>query len=125
MPAINDFRELRVYQKAFEMSSKIFELSKLFPKEEMYSLTDQIRRSSRSVGSNITEAFRRRIYPKSLVSKLNESEAEAAETQHWLDTAYKCKYIEENTYNQYRKLYDEIIGMIVNMRRTSSQWNPK
>ena len=125
MPAINDFRELRVYQKAFEMSSNIFELSKLFPKEKMYSLTDQIRRSSRSVGSNIAEAFRRRIYPKSLVSKLNESEAEAAETQHWLDTAYKCKYIEENTYNQYRKLYDEIIGMIVNMRRTSSQWNPK
>jgi len=105
------------------MSSNIFELSKLFPKEKMYSLTDQIRRSSRSVGSNIAEAFRRRIYPKSLVSKLNESEAEAAETQHWLDTAYK--YIEENTYNQYRKLYDEIIGMIVNMRRTSSQWNPK
>lgn len=82
MSEIKSHRDLRVYQKAFENAMKIFEISKAFPKEEIYSLTDQIRRSSRSVSANISEAFRRRKYPKSFSNKLNESEAEAAETQN-------------------------------------------
>jgi len=105
------------------MSDKIFEITKSFPMEEIYSMTDQIRRSSRSVGANIAEAHRRRIYPKSLASKLNESEAEAAETQHWLDSAHKCKYIDNLTHDTFRKEYDNIIGMLVNMRRSSHKWD--
>jgi four helix bundle protein len=123
MPIIHDFRDLRVYQKAFDISDKIFELTKTFPKEEIYSIIDQIRRSSRSVGANIAEAHRRRIYPKSLASKLNESEAEAAETQHWLDTALKCKYIDEETHKSLRNEYDNVIGMLVNMRRSALKWD--
>lgn len=125
MPIIKDFRELNVYRKAFDMSEKIFELSKTFPKEEKLPLTSQIRRSSRSVCSNIAEAYRCRIYPKTLASKLNISEGEAAETQHWLDTALKCKYIDEATYKIYRHSYEEIIGMLVNMRRSADKWDLK
>lgn len=80
MKIINNHRELRVYQKSFGAAMKIFNVSKTFPKEEKYSLTDQIRRSSRSVSGNIAEAFRRRKYPKSFALKLNETEAESAET---------------------------------------------
>jgi four helix bundle protein len=87
MELITSHRELRVYQKAFEKAMDIFVISKSFPKEEIYSLTDPFRRSSRSVCSTVAEAFRRRKYPKSFSSKLNESEAEAAETQNWLDFA--------------------------------------
>jgi len=75
-----------------------FNLSKKFPKDEKYSLTDQIRRSSRSVSGNIAEAFRKRRYPKNFVSKLSDSEGEAAESQVWLDYAYSCKYIDESNY---------------------------
>ena len=82
MEIIRNHRELRVYQKAFNVAMRIFDISKDFPKEETYSLTDQIRRSSRSVCSNIAEAFRRRKYPKSFSTKLNKSEAESAETQN-------------------------------------------
>jgi four helix bundle protein len=102
---------------------KIFELSKEFPKEETYSLTDQIRRSSRSVSSNIAEAFRRRKYPKSFSSKLNESEAESAETQNWLDFALKCGYIEEIIFEELNGVYEEIIGMLVNMQRSPEKWS--
>ncbi len=102
LDAIRDHRDLKVYQKAFQFASKIFDLSKSFPKEEKYSLTNQIRRSSRSVGSNIVEAFRSRMYPKSFTSKINISEAEAAETQHWLDIAFDCDLIEEEIYKDYR-----------------------
>jgi four helix bundle protein len=123
MSIINDFRQLKVYQRAFDMSEKIFELTKTFPKEETYSLIDQIRRSSRSVCANITEAHRRRIYPKSLASRLIDSEAEAAETQHWLDSAFKCKYINQETYQSYRKEYDIVIGILVCMRRSAHKWD--
>jgi four helix bundle protein len=95
MEIIKSHRELRVYAKAFEKAMEIFQITRSFPKEEIYSLTDQIRRSSRSVCSNIAEAFRRRKYPKSFSSKLNESEAESAETQNWLDFALECGYIEK------------------------------
>ena len=90
MSQINSFRDLIVFQKAYKLAMEIFKLTKSFPKEEKYSLTDQIRRSSRSVSGNIAEAFRKRRYPKAFVAKLSDSEGEAAETQVWLDYALEC-----------------------------------
>lgn len=87
---VQTFSELEVYQLAFELQQSIFERSKKFPKEETYSLTDQIRRSSRSVGANIAEAWRKRLYPAHFASKLSDADGENAETQHWLDTARSC-----------------------------------
>jgi four helix bundle protein len=90
---IETFRDLEVYKKAFALQQEIFELTKSFPKEELYSLTDQMRRASRSVGSNIAEAWQKRRYIQHFVSKLSDSDGEQAETQHWLDTAITCGYI--------------------------------
>ncbi len=90
---IKSYRDLRVYQAAFELQQEIFEISKAFPKEEMFSLTDQIRRSTRAIGANLAEAWQKRRYEAHFVSKLSDSDAEQAETQHWLDTALNCKYI--------------------------------
>lgn len=122
MELIKGHRELRVYQLAFTNAMNIFILSKIFPKEETYSLTDQIRRSSRSVCSNIAEAFRRRKYLKSFASKLNESEAEAAETQNWLNFAFECKYITLESFQHIDSEYENIIGMLVNMQRHPEKW---
>ena len=118
-----DHKGLRVYVKSFDAAMAIFRLTRNFPKEEVYSLTDQIRRSSRSVSANIAEAFRRRRYPKLFVLKLNESEAEAAETQNWLDFSLKCKYISHSTHQNAMKIYDEIIGLLVNMQKNPQQWH--
>ena len=123
MELIKNHRELKVYQLAFDSAMKIFVLSKNFPKDEIYSLTDQIRRSSRSVCANISEAFRRRKYPKSFSNKLNESEAEAAETQNWLDFSLKCNYINAETFILLDKEYYNIIGMLVNMQRHPEKWS--
>src|SRR5207244_304805 len=90
---ITSHRELEVYKKAFETAMTIFELSKTFPKEETYSLTDQIRRSSRSVCANLAEGWRKRRYEAAFVSKLNDCEGEAAETQTWIEFTVKCAYI--------------------------------
>ena len=90
---IESFRDLVVYQKAFSLQQIIFETTKSFPKEELFSLTDQIRRASRSIGSNIAEAWHKRRYIAHFVSKLTDSDGEQAETQHWIYTAYQCKYI--------------------------------
>ena len=90
--------ELKVYQLSFEAGMEVFEISRNFAKAETYALTDQIRRSSRSVSGNIAEAFRKRRYPKLFISKLSDSEGEAAETQVWLDYAYACKYIDPKTH---------------------------
>lgn len=98
-------KDLIVYQKAFSAAMEIFHLSKRFPAEEKYSLTDQIRRSSRSVNANITEAWRKRRYEKSFVNKLNDADGEAAETQNWLDFAFACEYIDKETYlDLYKKI---------------------
>ena len=95
-----DYRDLLAYKKSFSLAMQIFEVSKGFPKEEKYSLTDQIRRSSRSVTVTITEAYRKRVYPKNFLSKLTDTEAENSETQVWLDFAIACGYLEEvNTPN--------------------------
>ena len=122
MEAIKCYRDLRVYQKAFNISIKIYDLSKDFPKDEIYSLTNQIRRSSRSVSANIAEAFRRRKYPKSFANKLNESEAEASETQNWLDYCAKHNYIDTKTHQLLFNEYENIIGMLVNMQRSAEKW---
>jgi len=87
------FKKLLAYQKAFELSMEIFELTKNYPKEETYSLTDQIRRSSRSVCANIAEAYRKRLYPKHFISKLTDSDSENSETQVWIDFSSACGYI--------------------------------
>jgi len=89
------FRDLLVYQKARELSRTIFKLTKQFPKEEAYSLTDQIRRSSRSTGAQIAEAWAKRRYEKHFVSKLTDSDGEQQETQHWIETAFDCEYISQ------------------------------
>ena len=120
---IRTHKDLKVYQLSFEAGMEIYEISKLFPKEEKYSLTDQIRRSSRSVSGNIAEAFRKRRYPKSFVAKLNDSEGEAAETQNWLDYAFACKYIKEDLKDNLFEKYNQIIGMLVNMQNNPGKWS--
>ena len=87
------FRDLLAYQKARQLSQEIFEVTKSFPKEEMFSLTDQIRRSSRSIGAQIAEAWAKRRYEKHFVSKLTDADGEQQETQHWLETAVDCSYV--------------------------------
>ncbi|MEL4308723.1 four helix bundle protein [Joostella sp. CR20] len=108
-----NFKELIAYQKAFSLAMLIFEISKTFPKEEIYSLTDQIRRSSRSVASNIAEAYRKRNYPKHFYSKLTDCDAENSETQVWLSFAYKCNYINKESYLKLISESDEI-GKLIN-----------
>ena len=122
MRKIRSHRELDVYKKSFEASMNLFEISKDFPREEQYSLTDQVRRSSRSVCANISEAFRKRKYSKSFVSKLSDAEAEAAETQTWLDFTLKCGYINPEAYKKLDREYDHIIGKLVNMARCPEKW---
>ena len=102
---------------------RIFEVTKGFPKEERYALTDQMRRSSRSVCANIAEGWRKRRYEAALVSKLNEAEAEAAETQTWLEFAVKCKYLDEEVGRELYRMYDGILGKLVNMIRHAGEWS--
>jgi four helix bundle protein len=97
---ISSFLDLRVYQESFRLQQKIFQISKTFPVEEKYSLTDQIRRSSRSIGGNIAEAWQKRQYPAHFVNKLTDSDGEQAETQHWLHTAKECQYISSENYDE-------------------------
>ena len=115
-------QDLEVYKKAFDAAMEIFELSKSFPKEETYSLTDQIRRSSRSVCANIAEAWRKRRYEAAFIAKLSDSEGEAAETQTWLQFSVKCGYLEKEVGRSLFKEYDEIISMLVSMINNSHSW---
>lgn len=124
MSIAKSFKELMVYQRSFEVAMAIFNLSKKFPRDEIYSLTSQIRKSFRSVSANIAEAYRRRIYPKSFISKINESEAEATETQNWLIYSFNCGYIDKKTKDDLYRIYDEILGMLVNMRLSADKWKP-
>ena len=123
MELIRNHKDLKVYQLSFEAGMKIFHSTKSFPKEEMYSLTDQIRRSSRAVSGNIAEAFRKRKYPKSFVSKLSDAEAEAAETNVWLDYALECGYLEKEIHSELYDKYDHIISMLVNMSTKPEKWS--
>jgi four helix bundle protein len=119
---IRHFRELEVYQLAMESAMQIFEVSKRFPSEEKYSLTDQIRRSSRSVCANIAEGWRKRRYPNAFVSKLSDADAEAAETQVWLEFGVKCGYLDQTLANKLDRAYDHIMGKLVNMFTRPEQW---
>ena len=108
-----DFKDLIAYKKAFKLAMKIYQVSKLFPKEERYSLTDQIRRSSRSTCANIAESYRKRIYPKHFITKLTDSDGENSETDVWLDFALECGYITKETYNPLHTECSEI-GKLIN-----------
>lgn len=108
-----DFKELLAYKKSFELAMEIFELSKSFPCEEKYSLTDQIRRSSRSVSANISESYRKRRYVNHFISKLTDSDAENSETNVWLEFSLQCKYISKDTFDTLN--YKSIeIGRLIN-----------
>jgi len=108
-----DFKELLAYKKAFELAMEIFEISKTFPKEERYSLTDQVRRSSRSTVANIAESYRKRRYIKHFISKLTDSDAENSETCVWIEFALKCNYITTETYEILNQKSTEI-GKLIN-----------
>jgi four helix bundle protein len=108
-----DFKSLRVYEIGFALAMDIFEVSRRFPKEERYSLTDQIRRSSRSVCVNVAEAYRKRRYEKHFISKLTDSDAENAESQSWLEFAYACNYIDLDTKEKLIKKSQEV-GKLLN-----------
>ncbi len=123
MELIKTHKDLEVYKLAYRLAMDIFELSKSFPKEEKYSLTDQIRRSSRSVAANIAEAFRKRRYEKYFVSKLSDAEGEAAETQTWLDLSQDCKYITSEICKQYNIEYEHVIGKLINMIKSPEKWS--
>ncbi len=114
--------ELEVYKKAQDTAMTIFEMSKKFPKEEMYSLTDQIRRSSRSVCANLAEAWRKRRYEAAFIAKLSDSESEAAETQVWIEFAVKCQYLDRDCATTVYQAYDEILRMIVAMIHSPQSW---
>ena len=107
------YQDLLAYQKGFSLAMKIFDLSKSFPKEDKYSLTDQIRRSSRSVCANIAEAYRKRDYPKHFHSKLTDCDAENSETQTWLEFAYACEYINQETFTRFTNENLEV-GKLIN-----------
>jgi len=115
-------QELEVYKKALEAAMLIFEVTRTFPKAETYSLTDQVRRSSRSVCANLAEAWRKRRYEAAFASKLSDSEAEAAETQTWLEFAVRCDYLPSETGRSLFRIYDEIISMLVSMINNSNSW---
>lgn len=119
---IRSHAELEVYQLAFKTAMEVFEISKKFPREETYSLTDQIRRSSRSVCSNIAEAWRKRRYEAAFISKLNEAESEAGETQTWLQFSIRCGYISEQLGDELYNTYDLVIGKLVNMINNPGPW---
>ena len=119
---IRTHRELDVYKMGFDSSMRIFELTKKFPAEERFSLTDQIRRSSRSVCANITEAWRKRRYEGAFLLKLSDAEAEAAETQTWLEFAVKCNYLNAETARELYQEYDQILGKLVNMINKPEPW---
>ena len=123
MKKINSHRDLNVYKLSFQAGMEVFEWSKTFPKEERYSLTDQIRRSSRSVSGNIAEAFRKRNYPKLFVSKLTDSEGEAAETQVWFEYAKACKYLYQEVFDQMNEKYEHIIAMLLTMKTKPEFWS--
>jgi four helix bundle protein len=119
------FKSLKVYQLSYELAMEIFEITKSFPKDEKYSITDQIRRSSRSVCSNIAEAYRKRRYPKNFTSKITDSDGEASETTVWIDFAYDCKYINNDIKDKLLKQYEEVGRMLGSMANNAEKFLPK
>ena len=119
---IRSYRDLRVYQRAMEAAMEIFELTKGFPPEEKYSLVDQMRRSSRSVCTNIAEAWRKRRYRAAFIEKLSDSESEACETQVWIEFAVRCKYLDTFRAEKLVDTYEQMMGQIVKMIEESDKW---
>jgi four helix bundle protein len=117
--------ELEVYKLAFELQQKVFEVSKAFPAEEKYSLIDQIRRSSRSIGSNICEAWRKRKYPAHFISKLSDSDGEAEETCHWLLTSVACEYLEREIGAALVEQFKHVGAMLNKMMNNADDWCQK
>ncbi|PHQ29117.1 four helix bundle protein [Leeuwenhoekiella nanhaiensis] len=122
MAFVKTFEDLEVYKFQRELSKKIFAVSRTFPKEEMYSLTDQIRRSSRSIGANISEAWGKRRYEKHFVSKLTDADAEQLETQHWLLVARDCEYLSSETVETLKNDCLAINRMLNSMMLKASQF---
>lgn len=120
---VRSHEDLEVYQMAYAAAMRIFELSKGFPKAETYSLTDQIRRSSRSVCANTVEAFRKRRYPAAMIAKFSDAETEAAETQVWLDFAMTCGYLHNDSYKDLKQEYHFIIGKLVRILSNPGDWS--
>ncbi|WP_079205777.1 four helix bundle protein [Microcystis aeruginosa] len=120
--AIIDHKELRVYQLAFDAAMTIFDLTTNFPVDERYALSDQIRRSSRSICANLAEAWRKRRYEAAFLGKLSDCEAEAAETQTWLDFAINCQYISPEKGEQLYTTYNQVLAGLVSMIRNPSPW---
>ena len=122
MAYVTHYRDLQVYKISRQLSVKVFQLSKAFPKEEMYSLTDQIRRSSRSVGAQIAEAWGKRPYIKHFVSKLTDADGEQLETQHWIETAKDCRYLSEMDAKELLTQCESIGRMISSMMGKADQF---
>ena len=122
MSKIESFKDLIVYKKAYKLAMEIFELSRGFPKEEKYSLTDQIRRSSRSVTSNLSEAWAKRRYEKSFVNKLTDSLGEENETEVWLDYSKDCGYIQEATHESLVNEFLEVKKILISMIISPDKW---
>jgi four helix bundle protein len=119
---ISRHTELEVYRKAFDSAMQLFEVSRRFPKEEIYSLTDQMRRSSRSICANLAEGWRKRRYRAAFISKLCDAEGEAAETQVWIEFGVKCGYLERKAAAPLYRAYDDILRMLVAMIRRPDPW---
>jgi four helix bundle protein len=125
MAKINSFRELRVYQHALDTAMEIFEIVKNFPPDEKFSLTDQIRRSSRGICANLGEAWHKRRYEKHFVSKITDVTMEASETRVWLDFALRCEYIGQTTFDDLDAQYAQIIAQLVTMESRPGDWTIK
>ena len=117
-------RDLKVYQLAYKLAMEIFHLSRAFPRDELYSLTNQIRRSSRSVAANLAEGFRKRRYPNMLVNKLTDCDAEASETQVWLDFALDCGYLSRDNHGRLTASYEEVGRMLSSMIDNPTKFAP-
>jgi len=120
---LTTYRDLRVYGNAMEACMKVFELSKSFPAEERFSLTDQLRRSSRSVCANLAEAWRSRRYPAAFVSKLTECTGEASESQVWLEIARRCGYLSPEQAGELSEMYEHVAAQLVTMIQAPDKWS--
>ena len=121
---LHGHRDLKVFQLAYKLAMEIYTETRHFPREERYSLIDQMRRSSRSVAANIAEGFRKRQYPNMFVSKLADSDAEATETQVWLDFARDCGYLSEDRHRELVRGYEEVGRMLSSMMREPERFKP-
>ena len=119
---IKSYKDLRVYNNAMEAAMKIFELTKTFPSEEKYSLTDQMRRASRSVCATIGDAWRKRINQAAFTARLNDSESVACESQVWVEFARKCGYLKDEICSELDSAYDQILGQLFKMIKESDKW---